>query len=56
MTKKITAEGLVRLFRDNTWKLHELPKSIKLDRGPQFVAGLISELNKIEKKLKRKIK
>ena len=24
MTEKITAEGLVRLFRDNMWKLHGL--------------------------------
>ena len=29
------------------WKLHGLPESIILDRGPQFVAGLMRELNKI---------
>jgi len=27
-------EGLIRLFRDNIWKLHELLESIVLDRGP----------------------
>ena len=43
----ILAEGLARLFRDNIWKLHGLPKSIILDRGPQFAAGLIRELNKM---------
>ena len=46
-TERILAEGLARLFRDNMWKLHGLPKSIILDRGPQFAAGLIRELNKM---------
>jgi len=44
-TEKTSAEGLARLFRDNVWKLHGLPESIILDRGPQFAAGLIRELN-----------
>jgi len=44
-TEKTTAEGLVRLFRDNVWKLHGLPESIISDWGPQFVAELIRELN-----------
>jgi len=46
-TEKTTAEGLVRLFRDNVWKLHGLPESVISDRGPQFVAGLMRELNKM---------
>jgi len=33
-TKKTTAGGLARLFRDNVWKLHGLPESIISDRGP----------------------
>jgi len=33
-TEKTLAEGLVRLFRDNVWKLYGLPESIILDRGP----------------------
>jgi len=44
-TEKITAGGLARLFRDNVWKLHSLPESIISDRGPQFAAGVIRELN-----------
>jgi len=40
-TEKILAEGLAKLFRDNIWKLHSLPKSIISDRRPQFVAGLM---------------
>ena len=46
-TERISAKGLTRLFRDNVWKLHGLPKSIISDKGPQFAAGLIRELNKM---------
>jgi len=31
-TEKTSAEGVVRLFWDNIWKLHSLPKSIIMDR------------------------
>ena len=45
--KGTSAEGLARLFRDNVWKLHGLLESIVLDRGPQFVAELTKELNRM---------
>jgi len=32
--EEILAEELARLFQDNIWKLHRLPESIVLDRGP----------------------
>jgi len=47
ITEKTSAEELARLFRDNMWKLHGLPESIISDRGPQFVVGLIRELNEM---------
>ena len=31
--EEMTAEGLARLFRDNMWKLHGLPKSVVSDKG-----------------------
>jgi len=46
-TEKTSIEGLARLFRDNMWKLHGLLESIILDRGPQFAAGLMRELNRM---------
>ena len=52
--EKTMAEGLVRLFRDYVWKLHRLLESMISDRGLQFAAGLMKELNKmlgIESKL-----
>jgi len=36
-TEKTTVEGLVKLFRNNVWKLHGLLESMISDKGPQFV-------------------
>ena len=33
-TEGISTESLVRLFRDNVWKLHRLPESVILDKRP----------------------
>jgi len=46
-TEGTSAEGLVRLFRDNMWKLHGLPEIVVSDKGPQFVAELTKELNRM---------
>ena len=46
-TEKTTAEGLARLFRNIMWKLYRLLESVISDREPQFVAGLMRELNKM---------
>ena len=44
-TKGTSAEELVRLFRDNVWKLYGLLESIVSDRGLQFAAEMTKELN-----------
>ena len=46
-TEETSVEELARLFRNNVWKLHGLPESVVSDRGPQFVAELMKELNQI---------
>jgi len=46
-TEKTLAEELARLFRDNMWKLHSLPKSIISNQGPHFAAELMRELNQM---------
>ena len=46
-TDGTSAEELVRLFKDNVWKLHRLPESIVSNRGPQFAAELMKELNRM---------
>jgi len=46
-TEKTSVKGLARLFRDQVWKLHGLPESIVSDRGVQFAAGMMKELNNL---------
>jgi len=46
-TEKTLVEGLAKLFWNHIWKLHGLPESIISDRGVQFVAGMIKELNNL---------
>ena len=45
--ERTSVEGLVRLFRDNMWKLYELSESVILNRKPQFVVELMKELNRM---------
>jgi transposase InsO family protein len=42
-----SALGLAKLYQDNVWRYHRLPDSIISDRGPQFTAELMKELNKL---------
>ena len=46
-TERTSAKGLVRLFRNNIWKLHGLPESMVSDRELQFIAELTKELNRM---------
>ena len=46
-TEGTSTKELARLFRDNVWKLHRLLESIILDRGLQFVAEIMKELNRM---------
>ena len=47
ITEKITVKNLAKLFRDNVWKLYRLLKNVISNKGLQFIAGLIKELNKM---------
>ena len=47
ITEGTSVKRLVRLFRDNMWKLYGLPESVISDRGLQFAAELMKELNKM---------
>jgi len=53
-TMETSALGLAKLYRDHVWRYHSLPDSIISDRGLQFAAALMKELNlllEIETKL-----
>jgi len=45
--EKITVKGLAKLFKNTIWKLYRLPESVISDRGLQFAAELIKELNEM---------
>jgi len=46
-TEKTLAEELAKLFQDHVWKLHRLLESIISDRGAQFAAEMMRELNNL---------
>ena len=45
--EKTSTERLAKLFQDQVWRLHGLLESIISDRGVQFAAGMIKELNNL---------
>ena len=42
----ILSEGIAKIYRDNIWKLHGVPKKILSDRGPQFTLKFMEEFTK----------
>ena len=48
-TTNIASEGIAKIYRDEIWKLHRIPKNILSDRGPQFASRFMEELTKVLK-------
>jgi len=46
-TMNISLEGIAKIYRDNIWKLHGVPRKILSDRGPQFTSNFIKEFTKV---------
>jgi len=46
ITMNISSEGIVKIYRDNIWKLHRIPRKVLSDRGPQFASKFMEELTK----------
>ena len=42
----ISSEGIAKIYRDNIWKLHGIPRKVLSDRGLQFASKFIKELTK----------
>jgi len=40
-TTSISSEEIAKIYRDDIWKLHRVPKKILSDRGPQFALKFI---------------
>ena len=47
MTTNILSKGIVKIYRDDIWKLHGVPRKILSDRGPQFASNFMKEFTKV---------
>ena len=45
-TTNISSEGIARIYRDNIWKLHKVPKKILSDQGSQFASKFMEKFTK----------
>ena len=45
-TTNISLERIAKIYRDNIWKLHEIPRKVLSNRRPQFALKFIKELTK----------
>ena len=46
-TTNISLEGIVKIYRDEIWKLHGIPKKIPSNRGLQFASKFMKEFTKV---------
>jgi len=46
ITTNVSLEGIAKIYKDEIWKLHGIPRKILSDRGPQFASKFIEELTK----------
>jgi len=42
----ISLEGVAKIYRDDIWKLHGVPKKILSNRRPQFTSKFMEEFTK----------
>ncbi len=45
-TMNISSEEIAKIYRDEIWKLHGVPRMILSDRGPQFTSKFMEEFTK----------
>ena len=43
----ISSERIAKIYRDDIWKLHGVPRKILSDRGPQFASKFMEEFTKV---------
>ena len=43
----ISSEEIAKIYRDDIWKLHGIPKKILSDQGPQFALKFMEEFTKV---------
>jgi len=45
-TTNISSEEIAKIYHDEIWKLHGIPRTILSDRGPQFASRFMEDLMK----------
>ena len=45
-TTSISLEEIAKIYRNNIWKLHRIPRKILSDQGPQFASKFMEKLIK----------
>jgi len=46
-TTNISSEGIAKIYRDEIWKLHGIPRTILSNQEPQFMLKFIEEFTKV---------
>ena len=46
-TTNILSEGIAKIYRDEIWKLHGVPRTILSNQGPQFMSKFIEKFTKV---------
>ena len=46
-TTNISSEGIAKIYRDEIWKIHGVPRTILSDRGPQFASKFMEDFTKV---------
>ena len=47
MTTNISSEGVAKIYRDEIWKIHGIPKTILSNHGPQFASKFMEDLMRV---------
>ena len=45
-TTNISSEEIAKIYQDNIWKLHRIPRKILSDKRPQFALKFMEKLTK----------
>jgi len=46
-TINVSSEEIAKIYQDEIWKLHGIPRTILSDRGPQFASRFMEDLTKV---------
>ena len=46
-TMNISLERITKIYKDEIWKLHGVPRMILSNRGPQFTSKFMEEFTKV---------